>query len=340
MATLVSNPSCFYYSIVSYETIESAIDMQYCYKFSFLQYEMRCSQYISSSVSYYFTPPFTYSYACGSALLQSYVPVLMYAYVLSGLCLPVARLCIAHNAWVMKWSSLVNDVLFVEGRVRGGRESVQRRAVFEALNVFEEDSDLEEEEEEKGRCQEDRWTEDVSKVGVEEEAETEAGVIRVRGRGVMSALLLHGTVLLTFGLACPMLGVMVAVTIVGDVCVMKLLVGRYLSRTYGLRIGRDSSEREAEGDESEDYGGGDSGGGYVDMSVHSVRGLEDDSRDAWTCVHACRGLCVSTVLLYWSGLYLDMIGEDWGVWVAMWVCVSFVSLVSVLLFIVKTLLLK
>lgn len=38
-----------------------------------------------------YSPPFLYSYHCGSALLTSYVPVLLYAYSISGMVLPVAR---------------------------------------------------------------------------------------------------------------------------------------------------------------------------------------------------------------------------------------------------------
>ena len=329
-AIVLTHPSCMYHVLVPPPAVTSSAVIDVCdvYMFSYsLRNIKHCPGQLSYEMASQYYPSFQYNYTCGTSLLVTYVPVLMYAYVLSGVCLPLGRLLLSHKPELLRWCSCMYDVFFVESH----RSSGHRRMKVESVDDRDGDvdKDLDEGVEMGIRISRDGSSTDtcvdVSVVN-ELDRENEVGMIRIYGRGAVSALLLHSTMLLTFGLACPVLGCMMGWTLVSDVLLMRLLIGRYVCKTLGW-FGKKVSVRKEECRESVRK---EEGYEYRDMSVHEMSKLERDNQDSWVGLYGCRGLLVGVVSVYWCVLYVDMIGDVEGVWVVLSVILGFLCMLLVL----------
>lgn len=178
IATLIVNQSCFYFVFKSADSISSYVFINLC------ELAIPCVDQSSQTIAFTssFVPSFQYSYACGSALLVSYTPVLLYTYVANGFIVPVYRYLLSI------YPSFFNLVSF-------------------SLNL----------------CY---WKSE------------KASLMRVRGRDIIIMNLLHLTVLFTFGLASPILGITVIFAILADYLSVKILIGRCLA----MAIERKSTE--------------------------------------------------------------------------------------------------
>lgn len=181
IATLMSNQACFYYVFFAYPSLTASFSDSICnYELNVQTMTLQCTSTTTENFHASFIPPFLYSYHCGASLLVTYIPVLLYAYAMSGMIMPIVRILI------LLYPSL--------------RSYVYPLAIFrdEYNNILVQNDD-------------DR--------------------VLVDGKAVVCTILLHLTVLLTFGISYPMLGFAVVFTIMMDIITRKLTLGKYIFLT-------------------------------------------------------------------------------------------------------------
>jgi hypothetical protein len=282
IATIVVNQSCFYYVFNAIPAVTSSVTMNVCYTYlscgdddysSYLQIDYCCTSYqdvVFTSTTY---PSFTYSYACGTALLTSYTPVLIYSYLAYGIVVPVIRLIACY------WNNSIENISVVI-------------LLFKLLGQG-------------------------LKFGV-------------KGRDAVVTMCLHLSVLLTFGVASPVLGVVILIAIIIDCCVSYLLIGRYIvSHKVGtseimkggitrLEDGALSSQS-AQNVNTYSSSFSDTRVSIIhneskDINMdHSVL-LEDyDMKDSYRGFAACYVPLVIVVSAFWALLFFDMIADYYSI---------------------------
>eukprot|EP00981_Chlorochromonas_danica_P010269 scaffold3071_cov194-Ochromonas_danica.AAC.1 len=85
LATMVASSDCFYYVFASPSTITASYSFEECVKFAGLG----CEAFQLTTHSIDFSPPFSYTYQCSSAMLVDYAYVFAYKYVLIGIFYPL-----------------------------------------------------------------------------------------------------------------------------------------------------------------------------------------------------------------------------------------------------------
>eukprot|EP00981_Chlorochromonas_danica_P013160 scaffold5921_cov189-Ochromonas_danica.AAC.1 len=85
LATMVASSDCFYYVFASPDTITASYSFQECAEFA----GVGCLVYQTATHSIDFSPPFSYTYQCSSAMLVDYAYVFAYKYVLIGILYPL-----------------------------------------------------------------------------------------------------------------------------------------------------------------------------------------------------------------------------------------------------------
>lgn len=268
VATLVINQSCFYYVFKELPAVTSSVDFTLCVGYYPCGTEHCCSysQPVAFSTTSY--PSFKYSNACGSALLVTYIPVLLYSYLLYGVFVQLFRFWICWNV-----------------------EFINRISIIAILETM---------------------------IG------SEGLVARVKGRDFVVTLALHATVLLTFGIASPILGIVIIVSIISDCYTTKLLLGKFLytnlqretvSIETNLRIdsveaiinpigrvpvGRISTVASLNSPE-------------VVITPVAVNILEHlDMYDSWRGVFASYTPSIIVVCVFWAILFFDMIIDKYS----------------------------
>jgi hypothetical protein len=165
IATLIVNQSCFYYVFNPSPAVTSYTVVSECGLFHVCGDTICCLSSFDVAFATTSRPSFNYSYACGTALLVAYAPVLLYSYIFYGLILQVIRFLLIYNHSYL--------------------QSLIQRLTRSSLNYpF------------------------------------------IRGRDIIVRLMLHMTVLLTFGFAIPILGFTIVVGVVLDCLLSKLIIGR------------------------------------------------------------------------------------------------------------------
>jgi hypothetical protein len=122
-------------------------------------------------------------------------------------------------------------------------------------------------------------------------------------------------VLLTFGLACPILGLMIVVTIVNDCNVWKLLVGRKMTM-IGVGMGMEGAQHivASEASSSSSSHVHVKGGRNISNTSSSseILMIESENKDVWRGLFACWPMCVSTVSVFWALLFFDMVSDPYN----------------------------
>ena len=114
---------------------------------------------------------------------------------------------------------------------------------------------------------------------------------RERGTSVIVQQLLHLTVLLTFGLSYPVLCVVITSVMCGENLLWKLVVGKQLEES--LRAdGVDQSEVS-----------------FRYYSDNVTQQMDGSYGHGWLVVKSCRLWLLGTVVVFWSFLFFDMIGD-------------------------------
>eukprot|EP00969_Alexandrium_andersonii_P372362 15481552-Alexandrium_andersonii.AAC.1 len=71
---MVASSDCFYYVFASPDTITASYSFQKCSTFA----DIGCLEYTKATFSTDFSPPFSYTYQCSSAMLVNYAYVFAY----------------------------------------------------------------------------------------------------------------------------------------------------------------------------------------------------------------------------------------------------------------------
>jgi Leucine-rich repeat (LRR) protein len=265
IATIASNQSCFYYVFVSQSAIQTS-PVEHCLIFDSNDKKPYCVEYETVSLDLASRPPFQYSYACGSALLVAYIPVLLYSYTIAGIVLPSIRLLMMHYEGVV--DKLSNDSFFRIGQF---------------------------------------WDPN-----------------RVRGRQLITNYLIQIIVLLTFGLASPLLSIVIVTSISSNVLLHQTVVGR-LWQTDMQKMAASAGVYQAKVSDVEvNPAHADNAAADIisNTSTHhhpnvpaNMLTLENlDMKDAWKSVFVNGVAMMTTVSGFWAYLFFDMISDRYG-WV-------------------------
>ncbi len=228
-------------------------------------------------------PPWLYSYQCGSALLVNYTPVLLYSYVLSGCIFPVMKLLILFipvnelDRWLPR---ALCKVFFHETILSG---IIPPSTSSHTLN-------------------ENSPTSSFSTTT----ASGRTFLLRRKRRlfnasVVVSRRMIDFAVLMTFGLACPVLGVVVCFGVISNGIMWRVLIGRYVELVQ--KVNGEAFNR-------------------LELSTEGMlKGAE-----------SCAWIVVMTVCAFWGGMSFDMVADVYGDISGYYVMVSAILLLPRVLF--------
>jgi Leucine-rich repeat (LRR) protein len=265
VATTLFNSDCFYEVFTgataqtasfsdAFTTCDASITIQFTNELSSTS-RITCALGTTSIQDATSHPPFLYSYQCGSSFLVDYIPVLLYSYLLSAFVFPVARLVMLHcsqgalrhymGEWLYK-VTITRTIWDIEG------------CINEYLNASRAGDNKEESKEPPHpvltSSARKTFSSRISSV-VSGISSTVTGLTNVtdssdafsttadKNRGqplfdgsfAVAKRLLDVAVLMTFGLACPMLAITIALSTVVQCVTWKLMIGKYLSK-----VGKDN----------------------------------------------------------------------------------------------------
>jgi hypothetical protein len=137
IASITTNKSCFYYAFNKYSSITTEISVTECITYITCNGDDNGGACTSSCIENLIvststtSPTFTYSYACGSAIIEAYIPVLLYSFIVSGIVLPIFRMLVMCNMTTVKSYLGPKYYAFIEDQLLRikGRESIVRYAL-------------------------------------------------------------------------------------------------------------------------------------------------------------------------------------------------------------------
>jgi hypothetical protein len=218
LAAVATDQRCFYQAIfgspavtTAYqvptitETCTESLDYSTGAGNGLTQARFNCgNSYDATTVASTATPPFIYSYQCGSAILVDFVPVLVYTYVFSSIILPFIRFTILHTPF----------------------HSLHRTMPHWLYQLFVANSLLD--------CDDEFITyKPITYTPTQHDPESAMhldGLLPLfDGSIIVAKRLLDFGIMLTFGLACPPLGLAVAFSVMINASVWILMIGKFLS---------------------------------------------------------------------------------------------------------------
>jgi Leucine-rich repeat (LRR) protein len=336
IATFVTHSDCFYYAIFGEAEITS----------SFTQPEVTCHslclsssecleicdkailEFESITVTTSIAPPWLYSYQCSSALLTNFLPVLVLTFLLSGIVIPTFLYVVTlYRIQLRKRSRLSNsqpsnglqvpmldastgEASSTAGTANGsGNKSTETVTVTNpiASSVGTTKSTANEINQVSGRAE---------SASTSKPAAAEVDVIGVPT--LMSKMILNAAVLMTYGLASPLLGITVAI----DGVIVSVFWRGYVENYCRV--------------ENSDVDDSDNATKDVNTVVNNIKVGEKLlalERSTCTCGAGLRGSMTMVVIflcVFWSMTMLDMFGDVYGAVVG--VCCLLLSLVGLPLF--------
>jgi len=101
LADAFVDPDCFRYVINSQSSVTASYNTGICYIYDFVSADgntlkLNCLLFVPTSISTTYNPPFVYSYQCSSALLNRFINVFIYRYLLTGVLLPLMRMLLLY----------------------------------------------------------------------------------------------------------------------------------------------------------------------------------------------------------------------------------------------------
>lgn len=274
IATIVANQSCFYYIFNTSSTVVSYVTVNECGAFITCNNgKVCCTTEYDITYATDITPPFQYSYACGTALISAYVPVIWYSYIFYGLIVPVIRFvyiqyyelvylqdyedCKTHlhqklsRKWTLK-GSFLSFFRSIESSHRNSSNNNQDKSMgsfnesshhvqTSSLRSYETDCNI--------SCMDSASIHTTGKSFISSssthgnlydrvshqyktvtkslyQSYRELTRDKVKGRDIIVRLMLHAIVLLTFGIASPILGISISFGMLIDVYISQLVLGQ------------------------------------------------------------------------------------------------------------------
>jgi Leucine-rich repeat (LRR) protein len=321
LATLGANKNCFYYAFIEAPAIQSVYTstLTYCYAvvtisvnaFGLVPIENQTVKLQTSPNIAYHTntscvltvtgdsngestvPPFIYNYDCAFSLLADYIPVLLYSYLISALVIPFCRLFVlsCSQSFLRHWLGnrlynlfILDTIHDCEGRIEE-QQSVIRSSFTESFNI------------------------PLSRANSIASDSTEISNNYIRrlfdGSAAVARRTVDVTMMMTFGMACPLLAFTITLSVYIQCVVWRLLIGKYLSE-----VGKGSTLAFARLERS--FGEG--------LPQGTIGGLR---------------VAIVVVSGFWAFIFYDMIGDvtntDTGVGVAVGTFV-FLPLLGYLIF--------
>jgi hypothetical protein len=273
-------------------------------------------------------PPYIYSYQCGSSMLTNYIPVLMYTYVFSALFLPLIRFLLLHGSDRLELylPSSVFGMLTSTTLIRTNKQhSFGRRRTAELRDIDgfrgrgrHSPKVLEELSTSRTPFTEMVMTKDTSSPTPGPKTQQKpSGADYIEpffdGSNVVAKRLLDFAVILTFGLACPILGLAVAVSVFTNAGVWRLAVGKFLSPSSTASVTQVRNE---------DCGIAEAPVTAVNSSINWLGTSPASKLEYYRLELSTRGLLLGSVsamwvvtfvsCLFWSLMVFDMIGDVYG----------------------------
>ena len=227
---------------------------------------------ISQNVLTKNAPPFYYSYQCSSSLISSFLSIFIYIYSFLSTVVPILKLkmmLLTTNGYLeyiqkripFKLGDLLGSYIF----------SLSEDSIHESFRVT--DVDVNRIAENNDDTDDDRMTSYWWNKS-----------IRFKGSTVISTICTHITVMLTFGLSFPPLGLMILGYIFIDIIVWRLAIGRYMkiisstndNKTYDINL----------------------------------KILENSCIEGYQCLYRSGWIIQIIIGFYWSFMIFDVIGSE------------------------------
>jgi hypothetical protein len=298
VATSIANPNCFKYLLYAPDGVTTTSAQNQCAKVYCCDTSVKdqcplcCSDTIAVTFTSTFIPSFQYSYACVTSLLAIYIPVLMYKYILS---IFISPMVIYHK------TGNPRPFLVIDYQLND----------------------------------------------------------RFRAKKSIAELMMHLTMLLTFGMTSPILGLLIGASIYYICHMRKVLMGYFLNRDqseFTVDVLTSSTtacmERSSQNEEFETIAENTlmtCNPMTKGISPFEIRAISDEKQaastssklkskgflswlaslvkqpapsstasssleyvDAWYGIFSCFIPTILIISLFWSLLFIDMIGDEYG----------------------------
>jgi ABC-type proline/glycine betaine transport system permease subunit len=235
IASAFTDSACFKDLIFGSNTMTTSYAYESCLEAYQLytdgEFTTICTHYAQTEYVTEYNPPFVYNYSCGSSILTSYIPVYIYSYTMLALILPLVFLALASTPtrYIPKFLlRQVDAILRPQDRT-------------------------------------DTLTTPISALANGRPSGMAAVFVHFqhvfKARSVQALAVQHLTILLTFGMASPMLAIVVCAAIVVDTYTIQTLMIRYVEYQTKGSVFYDTFNTE---------GSGSNSSGSVRDSEHSV----------------------------------------------------------------------
>jgi hypothetical protein len=218
LATAVTQNTCFSDLFFGSDAISSSYALDVCvdiYQSFDVTYVSSCTDYRTVQYVTEFSPSFIYYYGCGAKLLTAYIPVFIYSYTILLVLAPCVYCFLA---------------CIETQRSSSSKDPQQRRSLFSVppslIRLI--DGVLRPQDQYHSHQQQERSRDE----GDSETATHPAGMIDfvflIRGNATLAMIIQHIVVLLTFGIASPVLAVVMTASISVNCLVWQLIIIRYI----------------------------------------------------------------------------------------------------------------
>ena len=291
-------------------------------------------------------PPFTYSYQCTSVLITSYTPVFLYSYIFLIVFPPVVYFILAtyfpdHKDlpdWFLSRlpGILYPDMWSTQPAVDTGPRPSSSRLVRNApsfrgvtRSTLDGTSALSESV--------SSSTSHLTVLNSDQLKHAEARQL-LRSDNILAPMLMHTSVLLTFGLCCPYLAVTIAMAVLVAVMRWRFLLGRFVIRRFKNALGYDplsnSANEETTKEDNETTSSVNplvvkvqTDSGYCDvMENPEMNGmdyclvvLDETLRDMHVTGGMCLWLQVWVGAMFFGMLCWEITADRRGFWNSLWV---------------------
>lgn len=254
LTTFIVNQSCLYYVFKASNEITYTATVSQCQQFDISPMSgPSCVLMRTYPLLIYSYPTFQYSYACGTALLVSYTPVLLYTYIIYGFVFPILR----------------------------------------SVPIF--------------RDQSSQTLQSIAQI-----LKIDMNLNRVNGCNIVMLNIVHSTVMLTFGLASPILGITVAVGIINNLILSRICCGKIINsyiQTRTISASQTVNNPMADISESEQMDASQLAK-QIETNDGNISILEQiDMKESWRIIFSVFPVLVLTVSVFWAFLFFDMVSD-------------------------------
>ncbi len=301
VATLATDSTCLYYIFEGQSAVTSSFQDP-IYSFECGSFDegpfskTKCFLVIDpkhiASISLF--PPWIYSYQCSSALLTNYIPPILLSYTISGMIIPIVRYFIItydelvdrHMPKVLIRMMLVNTIFSTPQTASLEHNSEQKEeAEIDQRTIPIED----------GSFSPITATNSINNNSSSYNGNNNKRILKharrlFSGSGISMKGLQDMAILISFGLACPLVALAVSIDAITSRVIWRLLIGRYLiecrisSNNKGMKLQRHQQ----------------------------LQRLEEATKGAAKGLFGCIFIVMSVVSIFWGLIVFDMVADVYG----------------------------